>query len=565
MEIHGIAVMRRRSDSWLNATQILKVAGVDKGKRTKILEKEILSGPHEKIQGGYGKYQGTWIDYNRGREFCRQYGVEETLRPLLDYDLNQDGSAGKGQVDTPTKEQAMAANRKKFYNTRIEKSHGSKTFFENIGSGASTALAAMHKAHRMDTHDSPLPRPASAHRQAAARKSSHQSGSQDPGFDSRTNGMVHDHGFPSKRGMETAYAPLGGSAFDHRADTTLHEGQEPPRKRLKPSSSQEQRGMLDPALEDDMQTEVNDSFVYDSQSQDVALGPLALSPLLTPTDKAGEEKRLALLDLFADSTRTDFTTHTAILHLSGQDLDIPLDGSANTALHWAATLARVPLLRLLILKGADIFRGNAAGQNALMAAVQVNNSLDHGCFPEMLEIFGPLVELRDATGRTVLHHIAISSGIRGRSASSRYYLESLLEFVVRQGAIKSDSGSDPSSTPSSKPRSMGLARFMSHVVNVQDKSGNTALNLVARIGNRALVEQLAEVGADYTICNKTGFAPVHFGVTGRPPASAPEQPFAAGASKTPANSQTPSQLDQIKEEIFASMSSFTVMFVPTNH
>jgi hypothetical protein len=60
MTVNNVAVMRRREDSWLNATQILKVAGVDKGKRTKVLEKEILSGKHEKVQGGYGKYQGTW-------------------------------------------------------------------------------------------------------------------------------------------------------------------------------------------------------------------------------------------------------------------------------------------------------------------------------------------------------------------------------------------------------------------------------------------------------------------------------------------------------------------------
>src|ERR1700749_4287562 len=121
MEVNGIAVMRRRSDSWLNATQILKVAGVDKGKRTKVLEKEILTGEHEKVQGGYGKYQGTWISYKRGREFCRQYGVEDILRPLLEYDISSDGSGGQGgQQDTPTKEQAMAANRKRFYNTAVE-------------------------------------------------------------------------------------------------------------------------------------------------------------------------------------------------------------------------------------------------------------------------------------------------------------------------------------------------------------------------------------------------------------------------------------------------------------
>ena len=60
MTVGDVAVMKRQSDNCLNATQILKVAGIDKGRRTKILEKEIITGPHEKVQGGYGKYQGTW-------------------------------------------------------------------------------------------------------------------------------------------------------------------------------------------------------------------------------------------------------------------------------------------------------------------------------------------------------------------------------------------------------------------------------------------------------------------------------------------------------------------------
>jgi transcription factor MBP1 len=52
-------VMRRRSDDWINATHILKIAGYDKPARTRILEKEVQKGVHEKIQGGYGKYQGN--------------------------------------------------------------------------------------------------------------------------------------------------------------------------------------------------------------------------------------------------------------------------------------------------------------------------------------------------------------------------------------------------------------------------------------------------------------------------------------------------------------------------
>jgi glutamine amidotransferase-like uncharacterized protein len=52
-------VMRRRHDDWINATHILKAAGFDKPARTRILEREVQKDTHEKIQGGYGKYQGS--------------------------------------------------------------------------------------------------------------------------------------------------------------------------------------------------------------------------------------------------------------------------------------------------------------------------------------------------------------------------------------------------------------------------------------------------------------------------------------------------------------------------
>lgn len=53
--------MRRRADGWLNATQILKVAGFDKPQRTRVLERDVQKGEHEKVQGGYGKYQGMTL------------------------------------------------------------------------------------------------------------------------------------------------------------------------------------------------------------------------------------------------------------------------------------------------------------------------------------------------------------------------------------------------------------------------------------------------------------------------------------------------------------------------
>ncbi|KAI8587513.1 transcription regulator HTH, apses-type DNA-binding domain-containing protein, partial [Geranomyces variabilis] len=82
--INGVGIMRRKSDSWMNATHILKAAGMEKSRRTKVLEREIHQGQHEKIQGGYGKYQGTWIPLSRAKELAREYGLADYLRDLLE-------------------------------------------------------------------------------------------------------------------------------------------------------------------------------------------------------------------------------------------------------------------------------------------------------------------------------------------------------------------------------------------------------------------------------------------------------------------------------------------------
>lgn len=527
MEIQGIACMRRRSDGWLNATQILKVAGVDKGKRTKVLEKEILTGEHEKVQGGYGKYQGTWISYKRGREFCRQYGVEDILRPLLDYDVSADGSGGQGQQETPTKEQAMAANRKRFYNTAVESQKPSGgpvtngTFFSNISPTTSVALAAMNKAARLN---SPAPRPSGLRR--PSQQDAFPGGSQQS-MVSESNYSVdgkHDSGYGTQ--------PNG----------------EPPRKRMRPESQDgilPHRLPMDASMRSITPTEPNESFYYDpATSHEFSNGggdPIASAPLPTPTTEEQQDKMGLVLDLFAEAGRTDYSSHPALTQLSGEDLNIPLDASANNALHWAATLAKVPLLKLLIQKGANIYRGNAAGQSPLISAVLVNNCWEHSCFPELLEVLGPLIEVRDLQGRTILHHISVSSGIKGRAPSSKYYLEALLEFLVRIGthpasavgtnAAQMLANMQPNGdgTGISSQESMGtsaptapivqsskgplsLVRFLSHIVNARDRAGNTALNLVARIGNQSIIKQLLEIHADPSLPNLKGVSAKDFGV-----------------------------------------------------
>lgn len=507
MEVNGVAVMRRRHDSWLNATQILKVANIDKGKRTKILEKEIQTGEHEKVQGGYGKYQGTWIKFDRGVEVCRQYGVEEMLRPLLTYDMGQDGGiAGRGDFNTPTKEQAMAAQRKRMYSASNEgRPNGlSGTFFKNISSTASNAVAAISKAR----FDSPGPRG--------------RNGPTRPPSFSRQSSMQNVDDFPgnSQQSFASDYGQNVDSAYSTQ-NTQVFNGDEPPRKRQRVVTPADSFGYASHSMEmyannfPGSPTEPNESFVYSQAGIDIHENDaVPLPPLPFELSPEAERKRNLLMGLFLDANAnvSDYSQNEALQTLSPLDLDAPVDASSHTALHWAATLARMPLLRALILAGANPYRVNASGETALMRASAVTNNSDQVSFPELLDVLGNTIDVRDNKGRTVLHHIAVTSAVKGRSHSSRYYLESLLEWVVRQGSAPSSQNTAANGI-TVQPK-MGIGRFMSEIVNAQDKSGDTALNIAARIGNRSIISQLLEVGADPGIANKAGLRPVDFGVGG---------------------------------------------------
>jgi len=558
MELAGLAIMRRRNDSWLNATQILKLAGIEKGKRTKVLEKEILAGEHEKVQGGYGKYQGTWISYPRGVEFARHYGVADMLRPLLEYDMGQDGTtlAGQGNLDTPTKEQAMAAQRKRNMmnggnENRQPAQSPNGTFFKNISKSAANAVNAINKARI----DSPAQRPGSGARpvKAVRRPSQQMMGSQEstyPGSSQQSMQSLHsDNSFGNSQ-LDPALRSLDASYLSNPNEYNVN-GEEPPRKRMKPSSSHDidmHGGEIgfDISMRDGSPTDVNGllAFQQGALQSDLDYTLVGLQPLPQPSGSAANEKQQMLTSLFLDQTQTDFSNHPALLHLSGEDLDIPIDNTAHTALHWAATLARTSLLRALINKGASIYRLNGGGETALIRAALTTNNLDQGSSPELLELLGPTIEIRDGRGRTVLHHIAVSSAVKGRSSACRYYLESLLEFVVRQGSASNSqqaSFQEPNGPPA--PKSIGLAKFMSEIVNAVDLCGDTALNLAARIGNKSIQQQLLEVGADPTIPNNGGLKPFDFGVRGDQehfdiePSSQMTKPIRNAASRVAETSQ----------------------------
>ena len=89
MHIHGTPVMRRLRDSYINATQILRAAGLAKPQRTKILEKDVTRGIHDKVQGGYAGFQGTWIPADSAQALGAEYGLEDEIAFLVAQPVDQ--------------------------------------------------------------------------------------------------------------------------------------------------------------------------------------------------------------------------------------------------------------------------------------------------------------------------------------------------------------------------------------------------------------------------------------------------------------------------------------------
>lgn len=382
--IKGIPMMRRRKDDWLNATQILKVAGFDKPQRTRILEREVQKGEHEKVQGGYGKYQGTWIPFSRGLELATQYEVADIMDPILSY---RQGS----ESPPPAPKHTTAAS-------RLPKQ---------------MMIRAPRKS-RPAPHKQMLTTPRT--KSISAVLSSEIS-----------DASVED--YKSDR-----------SASPDRTDGSLQSDADPGAHAI-----------------------FSDQYIP---------GQLQISGYSEKLLEFFTDPRKFAMPEFLREPPPDF------------DANATIDDEGHSALHWASAMGLLEIVAYLKRAGADIGCGNHESQTPFMRVVAFCNNYDLKTFPEIVEQLVGSAHISDNQGRTVFHHISMSTSAPAKSKimAARYYMDQLLNHLTQ---------------------SMTGPEFKA-LVDHRDNNGDTALTIAARNGVKKVWKSLLEYNANPHIVNNDG-------------------------------------------------------------
>ncbi|KAF2758303.1 apses-domain-containing protein [Pseudovirgaria hyperparasitica] len=385
----GNHIMRRRGDDWINATHILKVADYDKPARTRILEREVQKGIHEKVQGGYGKYQGTWIPLLDGRALAERNGVLERLLPIFDF------VPGDRSPPPAPKHATAAASKPKARQTAAQRrtAAGMSRGTTKNTARAKTSVAPRRVAEEPLTRYSPVP---------------------SDGDTIVSESLVDD------------VDVLGGAHYS--------------------SGRRQRRG--------------EQMSLQDQQHQIWADGLLDYFMLLESEDRFPEPPEPPM----------------------GINLDHPIDEKGHTAMHWAAAMGDVGVVRDLIQRGATIDCMSMNQETPLMRAVMFTNNYDKLTMPSMVKVFSQTVVKMDWFGSTVFHHIAATTSSSNKYVCARYYCDCILDKL-----------SETWNTDE-------IAR----VLNQRDQNGDTAILIAARNGARKCVRSLLGRNADACVPNNRG-------------------------------------------------------------
>lgn len=440
--------MRRKVDGWVNATHILKVANFDKPQRTRILEREVQKGTHEKVQGGYGKYQGTWVPLERAKEIASQYKVIETLEPLFSYtsQANSPPPAPK-QV---SKAKAASRSASTTSNAPAPKKARKAT---SMPARASTAKRGRGRP----------PNSIAAHSTMRSQLSSYEESTVSP---LPKNESVADGASLSADSASVSSRSSSPSDFmsDSDIDAALGNGHPAMNRAVKSG---------------DMRYRYANGELHDHSNTQTP--QIQNHAQFMDSDMLAQEYSNKLLDYFMapdDDKIPDFLIHPP----AGFKINQVIDDEGHTAFHWACAMGHIKIIEILLQAGADMNAVNLAGETPLIRSIMFTNNYDRRTFPKVVDLLRDTIFYVDPNKQTVLHHIANTTSSRSKLSSTRYYVEILLAKI-------------------SETQPMG---YLTNFLDRQDVNDDTSLHIAARNCARKCVKVLLSYNASSDILNNQG-------------------------------------------------------------
>lgn len=164
------------------------------------------------------------------------------------------------------------------------------------------------------------------------------------------------------------------------------------------------------------------------------------------------------------------------------DVNRPIDDKGYTALHWAAAMGDLEVVKDLIRRGGDIDVQARSGETPLMRAVAFTNSYDKQIMDKIAGLLMRTVNMQEWSGSTVFHNIANSTQRKSKYQCARYYMDCILN---KMGETISQ-------------------EMILRILDTVDHNGDTAITIAARNGARKCVRSLIGRGASVDIPNKFG-------------------------------------------------------------
>lgn len=193
--------------------------------------------------------------------------------------------------------------------------------------------------------------------------------------------------------------------------------------------------------------------------------------------KRGQEKILdqqhtlyadELLDYFMLSAQDTPLRVTPPTMPANFQIDRPIDDQHHTALHWAASMGDIDIVRYFLDRGADTLVRNKRGETPLIRAVLFTNNYEKDTMLKLVHLLLPTIRATDHHGATILHHIAMTTNSLAKKRCARYYIDVVLNKLAE------------CSTP----------QDFTSFVNYQDRNGDTALHIVARHNAKKCIRAL---------------------------------------------------------------------------